>query len=87
MAVQFLSEEWASAYSDALASHDGFQGAISGANLGLQFNVSDAASGPVGYYISIANGTANVALGETGRCRCHDLLGLRNCRRDLTRLD
>ncbi len=64
MAVQFLSEEWASAYSDALASHDGFQGAISGANLGLQFNVSDAASGPVGYYMSIANGVANVALGE-----------------------
>ncbi len=64
MAVQFLSEEWATAYSEALASHDGFQGAIASANLGLQFNVSDAPSGPVGYYISISNGSANVALGE-----------------------
>jgi putative sterol carrier protein len=64
MAVQFLSEEWAAAYSKALGSHDGFQGAISGANLGLQFNVSDAPSGPVGYYISISNGSADVALGE-----------------------
>ena len=64
MAVQFLSEEWAAAYSEALASHDGFQGAIASANLGLQFNVSDAPSGPVGYYISISNGSASVALGE-----------------------
>ena len=64
MAVQFLSEEWATAYSEALASHDGFQGAIASANLGLQFNVSDAPAGPVGYYISIANGSANVSLGE-----------------------
>ena len=64
MAVQFLSEEWATAYSEALSAHDGFQGAISGANLGLQFNVSDAAQGSVGYYISISNGASNVALGE-----------------------
>ena len=64
MAVQFLSSEWASAYSEALASHDGFQGAIASANLGLQFNVSDAPSGPVGYYISIENGSATVSLGE-----------------------
>lgn len=64
MAVQFLSEEWAAAYSEALASHGGFQGAIASSNLGLQFNVSDAPSGPVGYYISISNGSASVALGE-----------------------
>lgn len=64
MTTKFLTDEWATAYGEALGAHDGFQGAISGANLSLQFNVSDSDAGPVNYYISIADGATEFALGE-----------------------
>ena len=64
MAVKFLSDEWAAAYTDALATHDGFQSSISSASMSLQFNVTDGDNGPVNYYIAIADASASMAIGE-----------------------
>ena len=50
--------------SDALNSDAGFQGAMTGVELGLQFNVSDAPGGPIDYYLSVGDGVATLALGE-----------------------
>lgn len=64
VAVSFLTEEWASAVEDALNAHDGFKGAISNADLGLQFHVSETPHGDVSYYMKAAGGTAELAMGE-----------------------
>ena len=63
MAVTFLSEDWASAVSDAINSHEGFKGAIGSNDLSLQFNVSDAPDGDVSYYLKAEGGDATFALG------------------------
>lgn len=60
---KFLSEEWASEATDALNSHEGFKNAIGAAELGIQFNTSDAPDGEVDYYLSTSGGNATLALG------------------------
>lgn len=64
MAVKFLSPDWASAVTDALNSHMGFKTAIGSAELGIQFNVTDAPGGDVSYYLKTAGGNALLALGS-----------------------
>jgi len=64
MGVKFLSEEWSDAFTAALATHEGFQGAIGSTKLGVQFVVTDGADGDVPYYLDIADGSAKIALGE-----------------------
>lgn len=64
MAVKFLSEEWASAITEALGSSDDFKKAATGQQAKLQQVVTDAPSGEVKYYLDISDGSATVALGE-----------------------
>lgn len=64
MSVQFLTEEWASAVESALNSSDAFRSAVANAALKLQFNISDAPSGEIRYYLSASDGAAEVSVGE-----------------------
>ena len=65
MSVQFLSEEYVAAANEALGGHAGFVGAIAGVDLAMQFQVTDMPEGgDVVYYVDIADGGANVGLGE-----------------------
>jgi putative sterol carrier protein len=61
---KFLSEDWAQEVTVALNGHDGFKNAIGAADLGIQFEVSEAPDGDVSYYLSTSAGTASMALGE-----------------------
>lgn len=64
MSVQFLSDEWMTAATDALGSNEAFSGAIQDVDLVMQFDVSDAPSGAANVYnVAIADGTATVASG------------------------
>lgn len=60
---RFLSDEWASEVTSALNSHDGFKNAIGEAELGIQFNTTDAPDGEVDYYLHAGGGNATMALG------------------------
>ena len=61
---KFLSEEWAQEATDALNSHEGFKNAIGAADLGIQFNTTDAPGGEVDYYLSTSGGNATLSLGN-----------------------
>ncbi len=60
---KFLSEEWANEATAALNDHEGFKNAIGAADLGIQFNTTDAPDGEVDYYLSTSGGNASLALG------------------------
>jgi len=65
MGVQFLSEEYITAAQEALDGHAGFQGAIAGKELGLQFKVTEMPDGgDLAYYVNIAADAVAVGLGE-----------------------
>ena len=64
MTVRFLSPEWAQAVQEALNTDPGFQNAIGSADLGLQFNVSDAPDGEVAYYLAASDGSTELSLGQ-----------------------
>lgn len=65
MGVEFLSEDYVAAAQEALDGHDGFQQAIAGKELGLQFHVTDMPDGgDLDYYVNIADDAAEVGLGE-----------------------
>jgi putative sterol carrier protein len=59
----FLSEEHMTAATEALNADAGFDGAMTGVGLSLQFEVTDAPAGPVAYYLSVGDGAATLALG------------------------
>jgi putative sterol carrier protein len=59
----FLSEEHMTAATEALNADAGFEGAMTGVGLSLQFEVTDAPAGPVAYYLSVGDGAATLALG------------------------
>jgi putative sterol carrier protein len=63
MGYKFLSEDWANAVTAALNAHPGFKSSIANAELGLQFDVSDAPDGAVSYYMKAAGGSAELSLG------------------------
>ena len=64
MAVQFLTDDWAAAVADALNSSDAFKSAVANASLNLQFNISEAPSGEISYYLAAGDGQADVAVGQ-----------------------
>ena len=59
----FLSEEHMTTGTEALNADAGFQGAMSGVDLGLQFEVIDAPTGSIDYYLTVGDGAATLALG------------------------
>ncbi len=63
MAVQFLSQEWAAAVTEALNAHAGFKSAIGTAELGIQFNTADAPAGDISYFLKASGGRADLAVG------------------------
>jgi putative sterol carrier protein len=63
VAYKFLSDEWATAVSDALSSHPGFKSSIANADLTLQFNVTGAPDGDKAYYLQAAGGDADIITG------------------------
>lgn len=64
MAVQYLTEEWAQAVTEALNSSEEFKSAAAGQSAKLQQVVTGAPQGDVKYYFNLENGQATVALGE-----------------------
>jgi putative sterol carrier protein len=64
MAIKFLTEEWATAMTDALNSSDEFKSAASGQQTKLQQVVTDAPDGEAKYYFVLEGGSADVSLGE-----------------------
>ena len=65
MGVQFLSDDWATAMTEALNSSEDFKKAASGQNAKLQQVVTDVPDrGEVKYYFKLEDGNAEVALGE-----------------------
>jgi putative sterol carrier protein len=63
MGYKFLSDDWANAVTAALNAHPGFMSSIANADLGLQFDVSDAPDGAISYYMKASGGSAELALG------------------------
>ena len=63
MAYKFLSEEWASAVSDALDTHPGFNSSIANADLTLQFNITGTEDGDKAYFLKAADGSADIVIG------------------------
>lgn len=63
MAVKFLTEEWATAVTDALNTHPGFKSAMGSAELAIQFRTTDAPEGDIDYYMTTSQGTANLQMG------------------------
>jgi putative sterol carrier protein len=59
----FLSEEHMTTGTEALNADAGFQGAMTGVDLNLQFEVTDSPAGPIAYYLSVGDGAATLALG------------------------
>jgi putative sterol carrier protein len=65
MAVKFLSQEWATAVTDALNSSEEFQRAAANQQVKLQQIVTDSPEGGGGkYYFLLDDGRAEVAVGE-----------------------
>ena len=65
LSVQFLSEEYVAAANEALSNHTGFNDAIGGVDLALQFHVTEMPVGDdVAYFVSISEGSGTVGLGE-----------------------
>jgi putative sterol carrier protein len=67
MAVRFLSEEWAQAFTEALNSSPQFVAAASKQDARVQQVVTDAPNGEVKYYFAIENGAGRVGLGDLAR--------------------
>ena len=63
MAVKFLSPEWLAEITTALENHQGFQEAVRGVDMGIQFNVLDAPFGSTGYNLVITPQAVTISLG------------------------
>lgn len=63
MAVKFLSEEWASAVTEALNNNDAFKQAAGSQTVKLQ-QVVTTPEGETKYYFKLEGGQAQVALGD-----------------------
>ena len=61
--AQFLSDDYFSNATAALATHSGFTNAIANTDLSLQFNVTDAPDGEILYHITVGDGSAVIAGG------------------------
>ena len=61
MAVRFLSEDWATAVTEALQAHEQFK---SSADMSLQFVVTDAPDGEVKFYLDATGDEPVQVMGE-----------------------
>jgi putative sterol carrier protein len=61
--AQFLSNDFMGEANAALADHAGFNAAIANTALDLQFVVADSPEGEVPYYVTVADGSAEMTLG------------------------
>jgi putative sterol carrier protein len=61
--VKFLTEEWATAVTEALNSNDAFKQAAAGKTVKIQ-NVVAAPDGEKRYYLNLQDGTAEVSMGD-----------------------
>jgi putative sterol carrier protein len=61
--AQFLSDQFMSEATASLADHAGFATAIANTALELQFVVTDSPEGEIPYYVSVADGSADMARG------------------------
>lgn len=64
MAVRFLSEEWALNATAAFADRPGLGKALAGADLLIQFSVTETPEGTVDYFILAEGGRAELSLGK-----------------------
>ena len=60
MGSPFLSDEHMAAASAALAANQEFLDSIVNVDLGLQFHVTEGPEGDIDFYLSIADGTAEM---------------------------
>ncbi len=63
--AKFLSDEYMTAATEALAAHAGFSNAISDVDLDLQFFVTEAPDGDLEYHVTIKDGAATIAGGTS----------------------
>ena len=61
--VKFLSDEHFAAANEALSNDPGFQNAITGVDLSVQFDVSGTDDGDIAYSLSIADGAVSTSKG------------------------
>lgn len=61
--ITFLSNEHFTAATEALNSDPGFQNAIVGVSLAVQFDVSGAPDGDVSYYLNVQDGSVTTDAG------------------------
>jgi putative sterol carrier protein len=64
MTVRFLSQEWAIAVTEALNSSDEFTAAAANHHARVQQIVTGAPEGDAKYYFTVAQGAAQIGLGE-----------------------
>lgn len=64
MAVRFLSEEWALNATAAFESDPELAEALAGADLLIQFSVTETEEGAVSYFILVEGGRAELSLGK-----------------------
>jgi len=63
MAVQFLSDEYMDAATAALGADAAFANTTANVNMSIQFQVTESPAGDVAYHLTIAGGSAEMALG------------------------
>lgn len=61
--VKFLSDEHFAAANEALSNDPGFQNAITGVDLSVQFDVSGTDEGDLAYTLSVADGEVSTSKG------------------------
>lgn len=66
MSVQFLSEEYFTAATDALNGNGDFASAIANIDMAIQFTVTEAPEGVIDFYLTAADGKATMASGALG---------------------
>lgn len=62
--AQFLSDEFMTLATEAMSSDAAFQSAITNVDLSIQFTVTDAPEGEIGYALVVGGGDATLSLGE-----------------------
>jgi putative sterol carrier protein len=62
--TKFLSEEHMETATEALNSDTSFKEAMANVDLGLQFTVTGGPGGDTSYFLEVADGAANLELGE-----------------------
>jgi putative sterol carrier protein len=64
VALKYLSDEWATAATEALNSNDSFKNAINNVTLSVQQNVTGGPDGDTGYFMKLDGGNAQMAIGQ-----------------------